>query len=341
MRRFLPWVLAFVASACVEVAGGPDPTPEPEPTPAWAEPSVVIHELIRRREQSRADWVELHNPTDADVALEGWSLEEADGPDVHVFGTDVIPAGGFLWGASGSGADFEYPFFLGADDVLTLRNAEGETVDRHAWQGYRAGWIYGRPDDAGPIVRLEFPTQGGPNAPACEDEVGERESFVPSFGEPRVVGEPARGPLQTGWARTLHAGGTSALLNLHVNGGRLSRLGPDAETLEPFQPVAVLERPRQHQAADGRVHGVVVIAATASSTAPPAGGPEEQRTSRIGARLDRIAGASSRSGEAIGRSREPPLRRDRLTSRRPDRITTPGDHFAPVSTKRAPAPDQR
>lgn len=44
------------------------------------------------------DWIELHNPGPADIALDGWTLsDEADTPAKHILtGGLVLPVGGFL-----------------------------------------------------------------------------------------------------------------------------------------------------------------------------------------------------------------------------------------------------
>ncbi len=55
------------------------------------------------------DWIELHNPTDAAVSLEGWSIsDDREQGDAHVFGPGLaIEPGGFLllWARGGDGDD--------------------------------------------------------------------------------------------------------------------------------------------------------------------------------------------------------------------------------------------
>jgi hypothetical protein len=107
--RLLPAVL--IASLC-----GCPGFPEELGPPGWddddvadddddVEPFVVcINEFMpdntsgpRDETDEWADWIELHNPTDADVSLRGMRLsDDAEEPDKHVFGDVTLAAGGFL-----------------------------------------------------------------------------------------------------------------------------------------------------------------------------------------------------------------------------------------------------
>src|SRR3990167_8332932 len=68
------------------------------PKLTWAqEPTILLNELAwMGTEVSASDeWLELYNPTDAEIDLTGWRLEAADGsPKIDLTGT--ISASGFF-----------------------------------------------------------------------------------------------------------------------------------------------------------------------------------------------------------------------------------------------------
>ncbi len=83
---------------------GRPPGPEDGP-PGAAVPALCINELSpanrvsARDEGGRAsDWIELHNPTDADVRLAGWSIgDQAEPAEASPLHPDlVVEAGGYL-----------------------------------------------------------------------------------------------------------------------------------------------------------------------------------------------------------------------------------------------------
>lgn len=84
-----------------------------------------------------ADWIELHNPTNVDVSLDGWSLTDDPGePDKHRLpGGLVVEAGGFLvlWA---DGTPDRGPTHLG----FSL-SEDGEAIGLYA------------PDGSGTVVR--------------------------------------------------------------------------------------------------------------------------------------------------------------------------------------------
>lgn len=66
---------------------------------SWSDSKVVINEVLAKGD----DWIELHNPTNEDVFLNDFTLNQGEGPDVgFVFTEDLdpedrtIPAGGYL-----------------------------------------------------------------------------------------------------------------------------------------------------------------------------------------------------------------------------------------------------
>src|SRR3989344_6887087 len=61
------------------------------------EPSILINELawMGTAESANDEWLELYNPTDAEIDLTGWRLEATDGsPKIELSG--IIAAGGYF-----------------------------------------------------------------------------------------------------------------------------------------------------------------------------------------------------------------------------------------------------
>lgn len=81
-----------------------DPDTDTQTTPP-APMTLCINEFMPDNKASLpdetgqyVDWIELHNPTDADVSLRGWSIsDDPDDPTKHVLDPGLsVPAGGFL-----------------------------------------------------------------------------------------------------------------------------------------------------------------------------------------------------------------------------------------------------
>lgn len=80
-------------------SGGADSTDtSPAPEPLW--PELIINELmasntstVQEPSGAWADWVELLNPTDATVSLDGWTLtDDLDEPGLHtLLSLDIAP----------------------------------------------------------------------------------------------------------------------------------------------------------------------------------------------------------------------------------------------------------
>lgn len=118
------------------------------------------------------DWVELHNPTDTDVSLEGFLL--SDKPDDltrHVFGKITIAAGGFLllWadGDTKLGVD-HLGFKLDADgEFIGLYRADETSIDKIEWDAnLTTDWSVVRgPKDCGDSLDLDdSPSPGQTNS---------------------------------------------------------------------------------------------------------------------------------------------------------------------------------
>lgn len=105
-------------------------------------------------------WVELYNPTDADVDLEGWTL--ASGDLVHRFTLPplaVIPAHGFL-----AVNEPTLPAGLTSSDGVYLFNRFGGQVDSFGWSD-SPSTTFGRcPDGSGAFVVTTAPTRKSVNA---------------------------------------------------------------------------------------------------------------------------------------------------------------------------------
>lgn len=136
---------------------------EPEPLPlcfnelmpqnhnAWFDSAGVAH-----------DWIELHNPTDADVDLLGWTLtDDEDVPDkVTVTDSSVVPAGGFLllWAdALGEGT---LPFSLSSDGGEVGMWAPDGRYSIVSYGNVEEDWAVARATDCGPD--WEFVWHGTP-----------------------------------------------------------------------------------------------------------------------------------------------------------------------------------
>ena len=107
-------------------------------TAAAAEPTIRINEIawMGTTVSSNDEWIELYNPTDAEVDLADWKIAAADGsPEIVLSGT-VAAGGYFLLERSDDEtilditADLIYTGALGnTGEHLTLLDAAGTTID--------------------------------------------------------------------------------------------------------------------------------------------------------------------------------------------------------------------
>ncbi|PZF83853.1 hypothetical protein C1I92_11015 [Jiangella anatolica] len=123
------------------------------------------------------DWVELANPSAADVDIAGFQVRDDD--DTHVWtapaGT-VVPAGGHL-----VVEETELGFGLGGGDAVRLSGADGAQLDSYTWTEH-ARTTYGRcPDGAGAFAVTVAPTKGAANSCA-----GDPDAPAPWPGGPDV-----------------------------------------------------------------------------------------------------------------------------------------------------------
>ena len=111
-------------------------------------PDFVINEIMQNPaavSDSAGEWFEVHNTTDADIDINGWTILDNDS-DLHVIdngGPLLVPAGGFLVlginadFATNGGVDVAYQYsnvFLGnSSDELVMLDTGGSEIDRVEW----------------------------------------------------------------------------------------------------------------------------------------------------------------------------------------------------------------
>ena len=131
-------LLACGASEPVDTA-----TPGNDPTTVY--PRICINELMPDNEGSldvegaHPDWVELHNPTDDPVPLDGWCLSETQTCRVFLDGLTLEPRGFLVLLADGEDGDLNLPFSLDAD-------GQGLSLIDPSDNGQRVEWSHIRSD---------------------------------------------------------------------------------------------------------------------------------------------------------------------------------------------------
>ena len=132
-----------------------------QPTAAHATSGhVVINEVEYNPPGTDAgnEWIEFYNPTDGEVALDGWTLSKTAGKSVTI-PSGVVPTGGYLVITLGVE-------WLGDDDEqITLRDSGGEVIDSTPIQSDAAdddrSWA--RHPDGASTWLFGSPTTGAPN----------------------------------------------------------------------------------------------------------------------------------------------------------------------------------
>ncbi len=101
--------------------------------------SLTINEIVSQNKTLwtddlglYSDYVELYNPTGADIPLAGWTL--SDGGDAHVFDTDaVVPAGGYLLlplsGRDAGGLHAPFKLSAGGAETVSLSDPQGNLAE--------------------------------------------------------------------------------------------------------------------------------------------------------------------------------------------------------------------
>jgi hypothetical protein len=115
---------------------------------------------VRPSGDAQKGFVELVNPTTADVDLSGWTLSASDFLQAVGLPTGTtIPAGGYLVVEESS-----FPRALDAADVVHLFSRFGVQVDQHAWSAYPATSFARCPDATGAFLTTAAPSRGTANA---------------------------------------------------------------------------------------------------------------------------------------------------------------------------------
>jgi hypothetical protein len=116
--------------------------PSPLDVATDAGSGVVLNEFIAHplasETQAEGEWIELHNVTGCYINLSGWTITNDHGDQIDLNTHLIAPEGFFVLGASGNDnrnggyePDFVYSdFTIYVNDALTLRNGQGNVVDR-------------------------------------------------------------------------------------------------------------------------------------------------------------------------------------------------------------------
>jgi hypothetical protein len=177
---------------------GPGGTPDAGAPPELT--TLAINEVMSKNDTVLADengefddWIELFNLTDADIALDGYTLADAEGVPAPFPDGAVVPARGYLVVFADdsllpSGPDEpHFPFKLAAEgDLVVLAADDGTVLDRVAIPALGTDVSWGRPTDgASSLEILPFATPGSANdVPEGE---GEGEGEGDCFGAPPAV----------------------------------------------------------------------------------------------------------------------------------------------------------
>lgn len=160
---------------------------------------VVINEVVSNGAES--DWVELVNPTDSDVNIQGWTAVDDDPKHAPIVLPDeVIPSGGYYVFDTETGftPDGSKGFGLGNGDEVNLSDASGNLLESFTYtehakhNGVNTSW--GRiPDMTGSFAVTGKATRGAANVAVVEDQaaipldspvvINEIESNGDAFGD--------------------------------------------------------------------------------------------------------------------------------------------------------------
>lgn len=190
---------------------------------------VVIHELlpnnrysIADRDGDRGDWVELYNPGDQPVNMNGWYLSDANkNLTKWAFPAVEIPAHGylivFLDGKESNESELHANFSIGEGETLKLYHSATNSYDALTVTATRANISLGR-DESGTTVYYWEPTPLAPNGhPRYEaDSFGFFQSDGVFISE--VAAIHARGSNEDDWIE-LHNGGSG---DVSLNGWTIS-----------------------------------------------------------------------------------------------------------------------
>lgn len=111
-------------------------------------------DIIKTRQKFQ--WIEIYNPTDSDISLKNWSINNESGRFILIHPNKKIRAGGFAliskdgsvwkyWNNPRDALKVEIGNYLGQGmdingDVLILKNSSGVEVDRMSWGDNTSGF---------------------------------------------------------------------------------------------------------------------------------------------------------------------------------------------------------
>ncbi|MBP5802562.1 lamin tail domain-containing protein [Microbacterium maritypicum] len=149
--------------------------PTPGATNSCVMPDVVINEIESNGDAT--DWVEVVNTGTTSVDLSGWTVMDND-PAGHAAETTPLPAGTIV--QPGGYFVFDQPgnfvFGLGNGDTVTVRDANGNTVDEHTYAAHAAGVLARCADGTGDLIDIAVSTKGLRNACGNPVRINEVES---------------------------------------------------------------------------------------------------------------------------------------------------------------------
>lgn len=111
--------------------------PETETKTSTSTKKVLINEFMADPENESFEWIELYNPTKANITLEGWAIEDDSGDRQSLSGR-IIQAGGYLV-LNKTNGDFKFSM-TNTKDILILRQ-DGKIVDQVVYGDYNDGNI--------------------------------------------------------------------------------------------------------------------------------------------------------------------------------------------------------
>jgi spore coat protein H len=182
-----------------------DPADPVEPPP----PALVVNEVLASNhgaDLDGADWVELFNPTAADVALDGWTLsEDVDEPGGSALDGLVVPAEGYLvLAADDVAAPGHLGFSLDADGGQLALWFGDVAVDRLVFPAQIADASLARsPDGAARWLTTSRPTPGAAviAAPADPDVADASPPSPGALAMPTHACRPVGAPVHAWEAR--------------------------------------------------------------------------------------------------------------------------------------------
>ncbi|MCP4345051.1 MAG: lamin tail domain-containing protein [Desulfobacterales bacterium] len=137
--------------------------------------SPVINEVaVKTSDESGTQWIELYNPTDTHIRIEGWILKDNNDSHEYVFPGSGIGSKQYLVIKNDESG---FNFTLESEDAVRLFDASSNLVDETSWSDGDApeNKSWGRiPDGTGKFKTIDFPIQymeNKDNLPTLADAV--------------------------------------------------------------------------------------------------------------------------------------------------------------------------